>query len=102
MYQLDRLGILQVEREAALAGIELAEIRAVAVAKRRTQPHVIAFRRLDLDDIRADIGEQPRAIRTGQHDREIEHADALERRGLLLLCLHPKSPIAEARGHAAQ
>ena len=62
MNERDRIGILEVEREASLSRIELAEIGAVAVADRRAQPHVVAFRRLDLDHLRADVGQQPRAI----------------------------------------
>ena len=69
----------QVEHEALLAGIELAEIGAVAVAKRRAQAHLLAFRRFDLDHLGADIRQQARAVRAGQHDGEIQHADAAER-----------------------
>ncbi len=102
MHQLDRIRVLQVQREAALSRIELTEIGAVAVTERRAQPHVVAFRWLDLDDLGADIGEQPRAIGTGQHDRKIQHPHAFERRCRRLLCLHPNTPISEARGLAAR
>ena len=58
------------EKEASLtrqAGGELAE-------------HV-ALRRLDLDDVGAEIGEQGAAIGTGEVAAEIEHRDAAERSG---------------------
>ena len=79
MHQGDRLGMLQVEREAALAGVELAEIGALAVAQRRAQAHVVALGRFDLQHVGAHVGEQARAVRAGQHDREVEDAEAGER-----------------------
>ena len=78
-HQGDRLGPLQVEREAALAGVELAEVGALAVAQRRALAHVVAFGRLDLQDLGAHVGAQPRAVGAGQHDREVEHPEAGER-----------------------
>ncbi len=86
--ELDRIGALQVQREASLARIELTEIGAVSVAQGGAQPHVVAFRRLDLDDLGADIGKQSRTIGAGQHDREIEHAHAFERRRPGIRFLH--------------
>ena len=79
VYEPDRLLRFEVEGQALLAGVKLAEIGALAVAKRRAQAHLLAFRRLDLDHFGADIRQQARAIRPGQHDGEIQHADGVER-----------------------
>ncbi len=92
MNKLDRISGFQVKRKTALSRVELTEISAVPVAERRAQPHVIAFRRLDLDDVGTDVGKQPCAIRARQHDRKIEHAHAVERRRLGLRLLHPLTP----------
>ena len=34
--------------------------------------------RLDLDHVRAEIGEEPRAMRPGDRRREVEYANAVE------------------------
>jgi len=49
------------------------------VAQRRPLAHVVAFGRLDLQDVGAHVGAEARAVRAGQHDREIEHPEAGER-----------------------
>jgi hypothetical protein len=78
----DGLGVLQVQRQAALAGVELAEVAAVAAlpvvvgAQRLAQPHVVALGRFDLDHVGAQVGQQPGAVGAGQHDAEVEHAQA--------------------------
>ena len=95
--QLDRLLAFQVERQAALSGVELAEIGTLPIAQRGAEPHVVAFRRLDLDNVGADVGEQPSAIRAGQHDREIQHTHALERRRRGVQLLHLMTPDLAAR-----
>jgi len=79
MYEPDRLRRFEIERDALLAGVELAEIGALAIAKRRAQAHLLALRRFNLDHFGADIGQQARAIGTGQHDGEIQHANAVKR-----------------------
>src|ERR1700728_705943 len=77
----DRLGILEVEREALLPGVELRKIGASALADGRPRPHVLAFRRLDLDELGAEIRHEPRTIRTRNHCGEVEHAYAVENTG---------------------
>ena len=65
---------LQVERDAALVAVQILKIR--------TQPrpaHVAlfdVFRRLDLDDIGAPIGELAHAGRAGTHACQIENGEA--------------------------
>ena len=74
---VDRVGRFQVEHEALLADIELAEGGAAAVAQRRPGPHRLAFGGLDLDDLRAHVGQHPRAMRAGDRGRKIEDAKAM-------------------------
>ena len=68
----------QIDREAALVAIEGIEEAGRKPARRRVC--VAVRRRLDLDDIGAEIGEQQ--ARARPHDRvaELEHAEAGERR----------------------
>jgi hypothetical protein len=82
----DGLRVFQVQRQAALAGVELAEIGAVTLsrgvgAQRVPQAHVVALGRLDLDDVGPQVGKQARAVGAGKHDGEVEHAHAGERPG---------------------
>ena len=72
------LGRFQIEHQAVLADIELAEGGAAIVAHRRTGPHRLAFGGFDLDDLRAHVGEHPRAMRSGNRGRKIEDAQAGE------------------------
>ncbi|MGY4426754.1 hypothetical protein ACVWY2_009203 [Bradyrhizobium sp. JR6.1] len=69
---------LQVEHEAVLADIELAERRRAMVAHRRSRPHRLALGGFDLDHLRAHVGEHPRAMRSGDRGRKIEHAKAVK------------------------
>ena len=66
----------EVEHEALLADIELAEGRGAAVAHRRAGPHRLALGGLDLDDLGAHVGQHPRAMWTCDGGRKIEHAQA--------------------------
>ncbi len=70
----------EVERQALLVAVDAQEVRALAAEERRTpRARVVALARLlDLDDARAHVGEQHRAVRTGQHAREVEDGDAGE------------------------
>src|SRR6185369_7508305 len=87
--ELARLGLLQVEAEALLAAVENSVVRAETVAHRLAAAHVVAFGRLDLDDFRARVGEQPRAVRARDHRAEVQHADSLQRaRGFRFGCTH--------------
>ena len=56
---------------------------ALSPVEERRPPgaRVVALARLfDLDDARAHVGEQHRAVRAGQHAREVENGDSVERR----------------------
>jgi hypothetical protein len=67
---LRRLGVLQVEREAALVAVLHAELhRHVAAAG-------IAARRLDLDHVGPQVGEDRRGERPGDEHGEVDDADA--------------------------
>jgi len=78
-HNLDRLGPLQVEDDALLAGVELAEGGAGAVAQRRARPHHVALGRLQLDHLGAEIGQKPRAMRPGDRRREIDDPHTVQR-----------------------
>ena len=57
----------QVQHQALLADIKLAERGRAAVAHRRPGPHRLAFQRLDLDDLGAHVGQHSPAV--GTRDR---------------------------------
>ena len=75
----------QIDRHAALAGVDPDEVGGLIgarlvhldVAPSRLVPFA---RSLHLDHARAQVGEQARAVRTGQHAREIENGEAGEER----------------------
>src|SRR4029077_6432730 len=69
---------LQIEHKTFLAYIELTEGGAAIVAHRRAGPHRFAFGGFDLDDLRAHVGEHPRAMRSGNRGRKIDDAQAAE------------------------
>lgn len=79
---LDRLSIggsLQVQDDAAFAGVQVQEHAAAfrighAVGERAQVPRGIAEGRLNFDDIRAKVAQQPRGIRPGDALRKVEHA----------------------------
>ena len=74
----------QIENEALLADIELAEGGREAVADRRTGSHRLAFGGLYLDDLRTHVGKHPRAVWAGNRGREIEYTKTLK-----ALCQNP-------------
>ncbi|MGY4335998.1 hypothetical protein ACVWW3_000904 [Bradyrhizobium sp. LM2.9] len=79
---------LEVQHNALLADIELAEHGAAALAQRRAGPHRLAAVGLDLDDLGAHVGEHPRTMGTGDGGRKIQDPEAGEgpcRRPLMLL-----------------
>jgi len=69
--------LFQVEHDRALVAVDGCEILAVTVEDRRPLPHQVAFRRLDLDDIGAHVGEQATRKRSGQHLAELDNAYTL-------------------------
>src|SRR2546428_371389 len=73
----------KIEPETLLADVDAGEVRALIVpAGLELQvplAHVIAAGRpLDLDDARAEVGEEPCAVRSGEHAREVEDDEAGE------------------------
>src|SRR3954447_7754172 len=76
---VDRLLVFQVQGDAALvAGVERPPGRDT-VNLLAPLPDRIAGLRLDLDDVRAQIGEQPRAERRGDEMADLENAQARQR-----------------------
>ena len=71
----------EVEGDAALAAVDRVEVRAVAVHKRRApRAGVVAgIRLLDLDDVRAELGEGHRRVRPGEQPGEVDDPDAVQR-----------------------
>ncbi len=76
----------QVDRHALLARVDADEVRRLVGATRLelqvVLAHVVAVvRPLDLDDPRAQVREEPRAVGTGEHAREIEDQEIGQRAG---------------------
>ena len=69
---------LQIQNQAVLADIELAEGGRAIIPHRRAGPHRLAFLGLDLDDLRPHIGEHSRAVGSGNRGRKIEDPQARE------------------------
>ena len=69
---LHAFSVLEVERDRALVAMQVLEVRAFSrSAHRGLQPR----RRLDLDHVRAEVGELAHAGRPGAHAREIKNAE---------------------------
>ena len=67
----------EVEPDRALVAVDADEIGRVLLVERRAPvAHLVAGRRLDLDDVGAVVGEDLRAIGAAEHARQIDHAQA--------------------------
>ena len=75
-------GVLEIERDASLAAIDSYEVGRVRARERRPPPAglIAGAGLLDLDHLGPQIGQHHRAVRARQHARQIEHAQARERR----------------------
>ena len=75
---LPRLGLAQVEDDAALAPVVLREggVREVLADAERAEgaAHRVAVRRLHLDDVGAPVGQQRAGRRRGDPDAHLDHA----------------------------
>src|SRR5262249_22695978 len=82
---LDGLGLLEVERDAALPLVVLVEVAALVRAhlelgeRRQHARDADAGRRLDADHLGAEVRQLERAERAGPHPGEVGDADAFER-----------------------
>jgi len=76
-----RLLLLEVERERTLVAVEMGEFSGKLPALRGSADGAqqIPRRRLDLDDVRAIVGEEKRCGRTNDDRGEVDDADAGER-----------------------
>ena len=72
-------GGFQIQREALFAAIGGAEDGAFSVDQRRHVAGVIAAGLFNLDNIRAEVGEQHGRCGPGEQTRQVEHGDAVER-----------------------
>jgi hypothetical protein len=62
-----------------LAAIDAEERAILRLQRRRILTQVVAARRLDLDHVRALVGEQRATVRTRDVCAQVEHAHAAER-----------------------
>ena len=84
--------VAEVQRHAALVAVDAQEIAGRAdllVEGRAPVAHLVALRRLDLDDLGAVIGQPLRAERSAEDPRQVDDPDAVER-------AHPRSPLCDA------
>jgi hypothetical protein len=73
----------QVEGDRLLAAVDRCEIGRFAAFERAVLARVVTgLRHLDLDDPRAKLGQQQRAIRPGENARQIDDGDAGKRPSL--------------------
>ena len=80
-HQLDAFRGLEVDHDAALVAVERDEIDAVGTDEMRLHgARQIALRRLQLDDLGAEIAQHLRAIRPRQDLRHVEDEQALQER----------------------
>src|SRR5215213_1096438 len=89
---LVRPGPREVEGDAALAAVHREEVRRLTGRVRRPpRPRLVPLPGpLDLDHVRAEVGEQHRAVRARQHTRQIEHPEG-QHRGIVRRCRQPGS-----------
>src|SRR3954464_3107189 len=67
----------QIESDRTLVAVDPDKVRRILAVKRRPPvAHLVACRRLDLDDVSPMVGENLRAIRPTQHARQIDDAQA--------------------------
>ena len=82
--EIAALGFFQVDRDAALVPVHRREGRADAVLAADVAHVVASTRPLDLDHIRAEIGEQHSAIGSRDDARQIENLDSFEHGDLMV------------------
>src|SRR5207244_2558803 len=83
---LARPGMREIEGQAELPDVAADEVcalvRTAGLDLEIAPARLVAFpRSFDLDDARAEIGEQPRAVGSREHPREVENGHSVERRG---------------------
>ena len=77
---------LEIEDDRALVAIDRCEVRAAPIGRvtpprRPPVARLVTIGRLDLDDVCAEVGEEHRRERAGQHAAGVDHPDSVERRG---------------------
>ena len=101
---VELLGLLQVEHQPALAVVDDAvEVRDAVLAR----PHVrrviarqtgtAGQRRLDLEHLRAQIGQMPAGHRPGQQPRQVQHAQRRQHRRAAIAFLHRRPRMGPNR-----
>jgi hypothetical protein len=75
---LARILLLQIDHDVALVAVEAEIGTALRPALRAEVAALVAVVRFDADHVGAEVAEQRRAVGTGQHRGDIEHAQPLE------------------------
>ena len=77
-------GTLKIQADPSFPAIQRRVIRRVPgrVERRTETTRLVAGRRLDLDHVGAVIGEDLRAQRTGEHARQVDDDESLQRAAL--------------------
>ena len=88
--------VLEVDRHRLLVAIDREKVGRLAAHEGRAEGAgvVAALGTLELDHARAEVGELHRAERSGQHAREIEHHQVVERQHANRLCTNGAQKIA--------
>ena len=98
-HDLQPARILHVDGEALLVAVEHPEEARAGTAQRA---RAVARDRFDLDDLRAEIGEQHPAGRTHHHVRHLDHARArVRQRRSRLVVVHCATPVRHPSGCTA-
>ena len=80
--QLDVVRVVEVEHDRLLVAVDREVVRRDAVVLGRAPgPCLVAGRALDLDHGGAHVGQQHRAVRPGQHPRQVGDDQSIERAG---------------------
>ncbi len=73
------VGVFQIDADAALVAMQVLIVGTVTRAGDGSARSVARRRWLDLDDVRAPVGEQSHRGRTRARDRQIEHGVSRQR-----------------------
>jgi hypothetical protein len=76
----------EIQDDRALVAVQAQEGGALSVAFGSEVTAIVAVVRLDLDDVRAEIAEQRRPVRAGQHRGHVQNADSGQRRSRGVPC----------------
>ena len=93
--------LLEIDRDAALAALDRHRLQRHAVGEQAHLAHRVALGRLDLDDLGAEVGQQPATGRAGEGVAQLDHAHAGQRAGGNRLLRHQLDPRPSSRSSGA-